>query len=169
MYFNTNLVGTLRQGARPGDAAGPARDGRSPPRGDQPHGALSEGRLAERLGRITAGAGAKRRRLDGRPHRSAREVPPNRRPLEIDGEILRFAALQLGADAEKIHAYARRQQTVSEHQQRIGEYLRLRTAGERSASAGPITPSSRSILAGKLCFHPTTKEPLRIPVALPDC
>ena len=46
-------------------------------------------------------------------------------------------ALQLGADAETIHAYARRQQTVSEHQQRIGEYLRLRTfdaaTGERLA------------------------------------
>ena len=58
-------------------------------------------------------------------------------PLEIDGEILRFAALQLGADAETIHAYASRQQTVSEHQQRIGEYLRLRAfdaaAGERLA------------------------------------
>ena len=58
-------------------------------------------------------------------------------PLEIDGEILRFAALQLGADAETIHAYARRQQTVSAHQQRIGQYLRLRTldaaAGERLA------------------------------------
>ena len=58
-------------------------------------------------------------------------------PLENDGEILRFAALQLGADAETIHAYARRQQTVSEHQQRIGEYLRLRAfdaaAGERLA------------------------------------
>ena len=48
-----------------------------------------------------------------------------------------FAALQLGADAETIHAYERRQQTVSEHQQRIGDYLRLRTfdtaAGERLA------------------------------------
>ena len=58
-------------------------------------------------------------------------------PLEIDGEILRFAALQLGADAETIHAYARRQQTVSEHQQRIGEYLRLgafdNAVGERLA------------------------------------
>ena len=51
---------------------------------------------------------------------------PQQAPLEIDGEILRFAALQLGADAETIHAYAGRQQTVSEHQQRIGEYLRLR-------------------------------------------
>ena len=58
---------------------------------------------------------------------------PQQAPLEIDGEILRFAALQLGADAETIHVYARRQQT----QQRIGEYLRLRTwdtaAGERLA------------------------------------
>ena len=62
---------------------------------------------------------------------------PQQAPLEIDGEILRFAALQLGADAETIHAYAGRQQTVSEHQQRIGEYLRLRAfdaaAGERLA------------------------------------
>ena len=62
---------------------------------------------------------------------------PRQTPLEIDGEILRFAALQLNADAETIHAYARRQQTISEHQQRIGEYLRLRAfdavAGERMA------------------------------------
>ena len=50
---------------------------------------------------------------------------PQQAPLEIDGEILRFAALQLGAAAETIHAYARRQQTVSEHQQHIGQYLRL--------------------------------------------
>ena len=62
---------------------------------------------------------------------------PNRRPWRSTGEILRFAALQLGADAETIHAYAGRQQTVSEHQQRIGEYLRLSAfdaaAGERLA------------------------------------
>ena len=53
---------------------------------------------------------------------------PQQAPLEIDGEILRFAALQLGADAETIHAYAGRQQTVSEHQQRIGEYPRVESA-----------------------------------------
>ena len=62
---------------------------------------------------------------------------PRQTPLEIDGEILRFAALQLGADAETIHAYARRRQTVSAHQRRVGQYLRLRTfdtaAGERLA------------------------------------
>ena len=62
---------------------------------------------------------------------------PQQALLEIDGEILRFAVLQLGADAETIHAYAGRQQTVSEHQQRIGEYLRLgafdAAVGERLA------------------------------------
>ena len=50
---------------------------------------------------------------------------PQQAPVEIDGETLRFAALQLGADAETIYAYAGRQQTVSDHQHRIGEYLRL--------------------------------------------
>ena len=33
---------------------------------------------------------------------------PQQAPLEIDGEILRFVALQLNADAETIHAYAPR-------------------------------------------------------------
>ena len=60
---------------------------------------------------------------------------PRQAPFEIDGEVLRFAALQLGVDPETIHAYARRQQTVSEHQKRIGQYLRLRVfdadAGDR--------------------------------------
>ena len=31
---------------------------------------------------------------------------PRQAPLEIDGGILRFVALQLGTDAETIHAYA---------------------------------------------------------------
>ena len=47
---------------------------------------------------------------------------PRQVPLEIDGEILRFTALQ-------------RRQTVSEHQQRIRDYLDLRpfdtTAGDQ--------------------------------------
>ena len=64
---------------------------------------------------------------------------PQQAPLEIDGEILRFAALQLGADAETIHAYAGRQQTVSEHQQRIGEYLRL-GAFDAAAPDFPFDP-----------------------------
>ena len=51
---------------------------------------------------------------------------PQHEPLEIDGEILRFAALQLGTDPDAIGDYAERRQTVSEHQQQIGEYLSLR-------------------------------------------
>ena len=65
-------------------------------------------------------------------------------PLEIDGEILRFAALQLGTDAETIHAYAGRQQTVSEHQQRIGEYVAptVTAAAIPTATASSGSPSS---------------------------
>ena len=73
---------------------------------------------------------------------------PQQAPLEIDGEILRFAALQLGAAAETIHAYARRQQTVSEHQQRIGQYLRLgafdTVGSERLAGQGDLTACRRA-------------------------
>ena len=46
---------------------------------------------------------------------------PQQALVESDGEILRFAALQLGAATETIHADAGRQQTVSDHQHRIGE------------------------------------------------
>ena len=44
---------------------------------------------------------------------------PRQEPLEIDEEILRFAALQLGTSPGAIGAYAERRQTVSEHQRRI--------------------------------------------------
>ena len=52
---------------------------------------------------------------------------PRQSPLEMEEDILRFAALQLCAEPEIIHDHANRQQTVSEHQQYIGRYLRLRT------------------------------------------
>ena len=85
-------------------------------------------------------------------HEPADPAPTRRRPSATrevvlarvleDGEALAAqsccaveTALQLGADAETIHAYASRQQTVSEHQQRIGEYLRLR-AFEAAARRG---------------------------------
>ena len=51
---------------------------------------------------------------------------PQQEPLEIDGEILRFAALQPGTNPDAIGDYTERRQTVSEHQQQIGEYLSLR-------------------------------------------
>ena len=60
---------------------------------------------------------------------------PRQAPLEMEKDILRFAALPLRAEPEIIHDYANRQQAVSEHQQYIGRYLRLRafdaTADER--------------------------------------
>ena len=46
---------------------------------------------------------------------------PQQEPLEIDADILRFAALQLGADPDAIRDYAERRQTVSEHQRQIRE------------------------------------------------
>ena len=52
---------------------------------------------------------------------------PRQVPLELDGEILRFTALQLRLSPETIHACAERRQTVSEHQQRIRDYLGLRS------------------------------------------
>ena len=58
---------------------------------------------------------------------------PQQEPLEIDGEILRFAALQLGADPDVIRGYAERRQTVSEHQQQIREYLSLRPFDDPAA------------------------------------
>ena len=51
---------------------------------------------------------------------------PHQEPLEIDGEVLRFAALQLGTDPDAIEDYAERRQTVTEHQRRIRDYLGLR-------------------------------------------
>ena len=58
---------------------------------------------------------------------------PQQDPLEIDGEILRFAALQLGNDADVIRDYAERRQTVSEHQRQIREYLSLQPFDARAA------------------------------------
>ena len=58
---------------------------------------------------------------------------PQQEPLEIDGEILRFAALQLGADPDAIRDYAERRQTVSEHRQQIREYLSLRPFDDSAA------------------------------------
>ena len=58
---------------------------------------------------------------------------PRQAPLEIDGEILRFTALQLRLSHDMIHAYAERRQTVSEHQLRIRDYLGLRPFDAKAA------------------------------------
>ena len=58
---------------------------------------------------------------------------PRQEPLEIDAEILRFAALQLGTSPDGILAYAERRQTVSEHQGLIRGHLRLRPFDDGAA------------------------------------
>ena len=58
---------------------------------------------------------------------------PHQEPLEIDGEVLRFAALQLGTDPDAIEDYAERRQTVTAHQRRIRDYLGLRPFDGRAA------------------------------------
>src|SRR3954468_16551709 len=44
---------------------------------------------------------------------------PAQQPLEICDELLSFVSLQLNIDATRIHDYAARQHTVSDHQARI--------------------------------------------------
>jgi hypothetical protein len=50
---------------------------------------------------------------------------PAQQPLEICDELLSFVAMQLNIDATGIDGYAARQHTVSDHQARIRDYLKL--------------------------------------------
>jgi len=51
---------------------------------------------------------------------------PNQVPLDIQPQILTFASLQLGVNTELINAYQKRQPTISEHQQQIRLYFKLK-------------------------------------------
>jgi hypothetical protein len=55
---------------------------------------------------------------------------PNQVLLEIQTQILTFASLQLSINAELINAYQKRQPTISEHQQKIRNYLNLKSFDE---------------------------------------
>lgn len=57
---------------------------------------------------------------------------PTQHPLEIDDEVLLFVSAQLGLDATEIADYACRRETVSEHQERIRQYLDLRRFSEQA-------------------------------------
>ena len=46
--------------------------------------------------------------------------------LEIEEEIVKFASIQLNIDEGPIEQYGKRQQTISEHQESIRDYLGLR-------------------------------------------
>lgn len=50
---------------------------------------------------------------------------PAQIPLEIQSQILTFVALQLRIKIDHIYAYPKRQQTISEHQRQIRDYLSL--------------------------------------------
>ena len=60
---------------------------------------------------------------------------PKQDPLELVEELLLFTGVQLGIDSNLIADYQERRQTVSEHQQRIVEYLGLRRFDETARLA----------------------------------
>jgi hypothetical protein len=51
---------------------------------------------------------------------------PQQQPFELLDELVCFSAGQLGLDAGLIELYRKQQPTISEHQQTIADYLRLR-------------------------------------------
>ncbi len=56
---------------------------------------------------------------------------PVQQPLEVSEDILNYVSVQLSIPADLITSYEKRQQTVSEHQNRIRIYLNLRRYGDR--------------------------------------
>ena len=58
---------------------------------------------------------------------------PAQQPFELIDELLTFVGVQLAVDAGLITHYQHRRQTISEHQQRITEYLQHTPFGETEA------------------------------------
>jgi TnpA family transposase len=50
---------------------------------------------------------------------------PDQQPLEVCDELLSFVAMQLNSDVASLEGYAARQHTVSDHQARIRDHLKL--------------------------------------------
>jgi hypothetical protein len=59
---------------------------------------------------------------------------PQQQPFELFEELVCFSAAQLGLDAGLIELYRKRQPTISEHQQTITGYLRLRPFDDAAAA-----------------------------------
>jgi hypothetical protein len=59
---------------------------------------------------------------------------PQQQPFELFEELVCFSAAQLGLDAGLIELYRKRQPTISEHQQTITGYLRLRPFDDAEAA-----------------------------------
>jgi Domain of unknown function (DUF4158) len=54
---------------------------------------------------------------------------PRQQPFEIVEELVNFSAVQLGFEVSLLEFYRKRQPTISEHQETITRYLRLRHFG----------------------------------------
>jgi hypothetical protein len=59
---------------------------------------------------------------------------PQQQPFELFEELVCFSAAQLGLDVGLIELYRKRQPTISEHQQTITGYLRLRPFDDTEAA-----------------------------------
>jgi hypothetical protein len=85
---------------------------------------------------------------------------PQQQPFELFEELLCFSAAQLGLDAGLIELYRKRQPTISEHQQTITAYLRLRPFdqyGVRRFQRGLGQKHLRDVLQDIDC-HPSQSE-----------
>src|SRR3954453_18704409 len=60
---------------------------------------------------------------------------PDQQPLEVCDELLSFIAMQLNIDVASLEGYAVRQHTVSDHQARIRDYLKLAVFDQEQAEA----------------------------------
>ncbi len=49
---------------------------------------------------------------------------PKQKPFEIHDDLLTFIGLQIGMEPDSIKKYAKRRETISEHQARIRHYLK---------------------------------------------
>lgn len=102
---------------------------------------------------------------------------PAQQPLEICDELLSFVSLQLNIDATRIDDYAARQHTVSDHQARIREYLKLTVFGPEEAQAlerflfdescrleqmAPLLARAREFLKERRVLYPAESALLRL-------
>jgi Domain of unknown function (DUF4158) len=102
---------------------------------------------------------------------------PAQQPLEICDELLSFIAAQMNIAAEKLSHYAPWQHTVSEHQARIKQYLRLRPFDRNESDAlerfvfeescrleqtAPLLARAQEFLKERRVIFPTESALLRL-------
>jgi len=102
---------------------------------------------------------------------------PAQQPLEICDELLNFVATQLNIDVTDIEGYAARQHTVSDHQARIRDYLKLAVFDLEQARAlehfvfeescrleqtAPLLARAREFLKARRVLFPAESALLRL-------